>query len=269
MSLPLFVVDAFTADPFTGNPAAVCLLDQPRDDRWMQNLAAEMNLSETAFLLPEGNAYRLRWFTPAVEVRLCGHATLAAATILWHTGHVSPEAPIAFETLSGRLTARRTHEQSGDWITLDFPALACQPCDPPAGLIESLGVEPTAIGNYGMDYLCEVADDNSVINLRPDLERLGKLQTRGVIVTARASEARKEFDIVSRFFAPAAGVPEDPVTGSAHCALGPYWSTKLGKTELLAWQASKRGGLLRVSVRGDRVGLAGRSVVVWRGELLV
>lgn len=263
MPLPLSVVDAFTNRKFSGNPAAVCLLDRPRPDDWMQQLAMEMNLSETAFLLPEGNGFRLRWFTPAVEVALCGHATLASAHALWESRRHPLNNPILFHTKSGQLSA----EKDGDWIELDFPALPVKPCDPPTGLVECLGVAPAFIGNYGMDYLCEVADEPTLRGIKPDMARLCTIRSRGVIVTCRSQDAR--YDFVSRFFAPAAGVPEDPVTGSAHCALGPYWSAKLGKTDLLAYQASRRGGVVRVRVRGNRVRLGGQAVTVWRGELEV
>jgi predicted PhzF superfamily epimerase YddE/YHI9 len=260
--LPLFVVDAFTGRPFAGNPAAVCLLDRPRPDDWMQQLAAEMNLSETAFLHAEGDGHRLRWFTPAVEVDLCGHATLASAHVLWETGSAPPGRPLRFHTRSGLLTAT----PDGAWIELDFPALPVRRCDPPAGLAESLGVPLTFVGSYGLDYLCEVADEPTLRTLTPDLARLGALQTRGVIVTCRPQGG--DYDFVSRFFAPAVGIPEDPVTGSAHCALGPYWSAKLGRADLQGYQASRRGGVVRVRVGAGRVRLGGQAVTVLRGELL-
>jgi PhzF family phenazine biosynthesis protein len=259
--LPLFIVDAFAPKPFGGNPAAVCLLDGPRPDAWMAQVAAEMNLSETAFLLPEGDGYRLRWFTPAVEVDLCGHATLASAQVLWQTGRFAAGRPIRFHTRSGLLTA----ESQGGWIELDFPALRTRPCAAPPGLIESLGAQPVFVGSYGMDYLCEVSSESALRGLAPDFARLRAVQTRGVIVTSRSAEP--QFDFVSRFFAPAAGVNEDPVTGSAHCALAPYWAEKLGKTTLVAYQASRRGGTVRVRVEGDRVRLGGQTIMVVRGEL--
>jgi predicted PhzF superfamily epimerase YddE/YHI9 len=261
MAQPLFVVDAFTDRPFAGNPAAVCLLTRPGDDGWMQRVAAEMNLSETAFLGPEAAGHRLRWFTPAAEVDLCGHATLAAAHVLWETGREPPGKTIRFHTRSGVLAA----EPAGRWIELDFPALPVRPCEPPAGLVEGLGAVPWAIGQSRFDYLCEFDGEEAVRGLRPDFGRLATVRTRGVIVTSRA--AGPKYDFVSRFFAPALGVPEDPVCGSAHCTLAPYWGQRLGKTELLGHQVSPRGGEVRVALRGDRVGLGGRAVTVVRGEL--
>jgi len=264
MSLSLYQVDAFTDRAFAGNPAAVCLLPQPRDERWMQAVAREMNLSETAFLHPEGEdgAWRLRWFTPAVEVELCGHATLASAHVLWEAGKLPGDRPARFHTLSGLLTA----ERRGEWIELDFPARPAEPAPAPPGLAEALGAEPLWVGKSRYDYLLELASEAAVRSLDPDHRRLGTLPVRGVIVTARAEQA--PFDFVSRFFAPGAGVDEDPVTGSAHCTLGPYWAARLGKPELLAFQASARGGVVRVRVEGERVKLGGQAVTVLRGELV-
>jgi predicted PhzF superfamily epimerase YddE/YHI9 len=262
MNPTLRVVDAFTNQPFAGNPAAVCLLPAPRDERWMQQVAREMNLSETAFLQRAGDAFALRWFTPAVEVKLCGHATLASAHTLWETGALKTDEPARFDTLSGRLTCRRV----GDWIEMDFPAKVCAPCAPPDGLGEALGCEVLAAGGNGMDYLVEVADEPTLRRLTPNFTALAKLPVRGVIVTCRSESAG--YDFVSRFFAPAAGVNEDPVTGSAHCALGPYWQAKLGKSDFVAYQASARGGVVKVGVRGDRVLLGGQAVTVSRVELL-
>jgi PhzF family phenazine biosynthesis protein len=261
MGLPLFQVDAFTARPFAGNPAAVCLLRQPADDRWMQQVASEMNLSETAFLVPLDDGFRLRWFTPAVEVKLCGHATLASAHVLWEAGRLRPDEPARFHTLSGLLTAVR-HD---DGIRLDFPALKPEPCSPPPGLVEALGAAPIFTAKNGMDYLVDLGDERVVRELRPDVARLGALQVRGTIVTAKCASGPHDF--VSRFFAPTAGIAEDPVTGSAHCSLGPYWAGRLGKDDLFAYQASARGGELRVRVRGERVDLIGRAITVLRGEL--
>jgi PhzF family phenazine biosynthesis protein len=263
MALPLFLVDAFTDRQFSGNPAAVCLLEQPAAEAWMQQVAAEMNLSETAFLHPEADGYRLRWFTPAAEVDLCGHATLASAHVLWETGRCPPAATLHFHTRSGVLRASRPDQ----WIELDFPARRAEPCAAPPGLAESLGAPLRFVGNYGLDYLCEVESERVLRGLRPDFERLRTtLPTRGVVVTARPEGDRCDF--VSRFFAPAVGVPEDPVTGSSHCALGPFWAERLGKRELLAHQASRRGGTLRVRVADDRVVLGGKAVTVVRGTLL-
>ncbi len=266
MPLDLFQVDAFADRPFTGNPAAVCLLPEPRDEGWMQRVAREMNLSETAFLVPCEGEYGLRWFTPAVEVELCGHATLASAHVLWETGQLTPDTTARFHTKSGLLTARRLPEP-GSWIELDFPAKPVEEVgERPAGLAEALGVEPRFVGRSQFDYLLEVASEEEIRAIRPDFGRLRSLPVRGVIVTSRASSGG--FDVVSRFFAPGAGVDEDPVTGSAHCTLGPYWATRLGKDEILAYQASDRGGAVRVRVAGDRVRLGGQAVTVLRGQLL-
>lgn len=262
MSLTLHVVDAFTSRPFAGNPAAVCVLDAPREDAWMQLVAREMNLSETAFLHRIEGGWSLRWFTPAVEVKLCGHATLASAHALWETAALKRDEAARFHTLSGWLTCRC----AGDWIEMDFPARPCEPCEVPAGLAEALGCEVQACGNNGMDYLAEVADEPGLRGLTPNFSALGKLPVRGVIVTCRSPAP--EFDFVSRFFAPAAGVNEDPVTGSAHSALGPYWQTKLGKTDFTAFQASARGGIVQLSVSGDRVLLRGQAVLMSRVELM-
>ena len=262
MSLDLFQVDAFADRPFAGNPAAVCLLDGPRDASWMQDVAREMNLSETAFVHPTGNGFGLRWFTPAVEVELCGHATLASAHVLWETGMLTPDDTARFHTLSGVLTADR----QGDWIELDFPARPVEEVAPPEGLAEALGVEPGFVGRSRYDYLVEVAAEESVRNADPDHRRLGSLNVRGVILTARASSP--PYDFVSRFFAPGSGVDEDPVTGSAHCTLAPFWRERLGKDEMLAYQASARGGVVRVRVVGDRVKLGGQAVTILRGRLV-
>lgn len=256
----LLTVDAFTDTAFKGNPAAVCILDHERDAAWMQDVAKEMNLSETAFLLHHPDGFGLRWFTPAVEVALCGHATLASAHALWEERVLETDA--RFHTLSGLLTATR----NGDLIELDFPAKAEEPAEAPPLLLESLGAKPVYVGRNQFDYLVEVATEEELRALNPDHARLRTIKVRGVIVTARSSDPR--FDFVSRFFAPGSGVDEDPVTGSAHCALTPYWSKKLGKTEMTAFQASARGGVVRVRLAGDRVKLGGRAVTVLRGELL-
>lgn len=263
MSQSVIVVDAFTDAPFSGNPAAVCVMPGPRDEPWMQHVAREMNLSETAFLHPEDGGYRLRWFTPSVEVALCGHATLATAHVLWESGAAATGATLTFHTRSGRLTA----ERQKDWIELDFPAMPAHPAAPPANLLEALGVRAKMVAQNEFDYVVEVASEKVVRKLQPDMALLATLPVRGVVVTAVATTPG--FDFVSRFFAPASGVPEDPVTGSAHACLGPYWEAHLGKSELLAYQASPRGGMLRVTVRGDRVLLGGTAVTVMKGELVV
>lgn len=265
MSLDLYQVDAFTDRPFAGNPAAVCLLPGPREASWMQSVALEMNLSETAFLHPEGEdgGWRLRWFTPAIEVELCGHATLASAHVLWETGRLAAGDTARFQTLSGLLTA----EKQGEWITLDFPARRVEEVAPPPGLAEALGVEnPRFVGKSRYDYLLEIGSEAEVRALDPDHRRLASLPVRGIIVTARADGG--PYDFVSRFFAPGSGIDEDPVTGSAHCTLGPYWAERLGKNELLAFQASLRGGAVRVRVAGERVKLGGQAVLVMQGKLL-
>ena len=258
--VPIIQVDAFSNVPFAGNPAAVCVLESPRPSEWMQHVAAEMNLSETAFLHPQNGGYSLRWFTPAIEVDLCGHATLASAHALWETGRLDVKAQARFHTRSGLLTA----ERNGDWIELDFPAKLEQRTDPPPQLIEALGVEAVYVGRNEFDYLVEVVSEDVVRSIQPDHSLLKKLPVRGVIITSRAAE----YDFVSRFFAPGSGIDEDPVTGSAHCALAPYWAAKLGKTELRAFQASPRGGFLKLRVDGDRVRLGGQAVTVFVGELL-
>jgi PhzF family phenazine biosynthesis protein len=268
---PLFQVDAFTTEPFVGNPAAVCLLEeQDADPGWMQRVAAEMNLSETAFLRPgpEPGSYGLRWFTPTVEVELCGHATLASAHVLWTEGRVEAGRPIRFDTASGDLAARAAGDGT---IWLDLPATPAEPAEPPDGLLEALGGGPVRwVGRGRFDYLVELADETAVRGLAPDLRRLGRLSSLGVIVTAKADGAAGpgSCDFVSRYFAPAAGIDEDPVTGAAHCTLGPFWAARLGRDELTGFQASARGGLVQVRPEGDRVRLGGRAVTVLRGRLV-
>jgi PhzF family phenazine biosynthesis protein len=263
MGIPIFQVDAFTGEPFKGNPAGVCLLQAPAEASWMQNVAAEMNLAETAFPLPEGDGYRLRWFTPKVEVRLCGHATLATAHILWEQGLLARDREARFHTLSGLLTARR----DGDWIELNFPSRPVQPGLPEwaEALVGALGVKPAFIGRSAEDILIEVAGEEALRSLEPDFAEIKSLPARGVIVTSHSSGA--EYDFVSRFFAPAVGVNEDPVTGSSHCVLTPYWAQRLGKASMTAYQASSRGGVLKVRLDNDRVRISGRAVTVIRGEL--
>jgi predicted PhzF superfamily epimerase YddE/YHI9 len=254
-------VDAFTDRPFAGNPAAVCILPAPADAGWMQNVAREMNLSETAFLARRHDGFDLRWFTPAVEVDLCGHATLASAHVLWQDGHLPPGTQARFHTKSGLLAADRR----GKWIELDFPATRADPAPAPPGLVEAMRCTPRFVGRSRFDYLLEVDGEETVRSVRPDFGALAQVDARGAIVTSRA--ATDGYDFVSRFFAPRAGVPEDPVTGSAHCALAPYWSGKLGKPALVGYQASARGGVVRTRLAGDRVILGGQAVTVLRGEL--
>ena len=250
---------------FRGNPAAVCLLDTPHSTEWMQNVAAEMNLSETAFVEPRADGYNLRWFTPLAEVNLCGHATLATAHALWESGRKPLTEPLHFHTRSGVLTA--THD--GQWIELNFPVVAPEPVASPAGLIEGLGLtasEVRYVGRGGTDYVVEVDTEARVRELRPDFVRLASVECRGVTVTAASVDGACDF--VSRFFAPKVGINEDPVTGSAHCRLVPYWSAKLGRVTMLAHQVSARGGVLLVKLDGDRVRMAGQAITVLRGELV-
>ncbi|WP_214326492.1 PhzF family phenazine biosynthesis protein [Nonomuraea sediminis] len=250
----LFTVDAFTDTAFKGNPAAVCLLESRVHDEWMQSVAAEMNLSETAFLLGDS----LRWFTPKVEVSLCGHATLATAHVLYSTGLADGE--VQFSTASGTLTVNR---QADGMITMDFPAKEVTPTTVPPGLEKALGVTPVAVGKSNLDLLVEVDSEDTVRTLTPDIEALTSVDARGVIITARGTSV----DFVSRFFAPRVGVPEDPVTGSAHCALAPYWSPRLNRTHLTAAQLSPRGGLIHITYRGPRVTLAGHATTILTATL--
>jgi PhzF family phenazine biosynthesis protein len=263
MPIRIVQVDAFTNRPFAGNPAAVCVLQEAKPEQWLRDVAREMNLSETAFLWPRGGGFDLRWLTPAVEVDLCGHATVASAHVLWQDGHLPDGTQARFHTRSGMLTADRR----GDWIELNFPAKIAKPVEAPPDLLRGLGVEQVRfVGQNVFDYLVEIESEDAVRRLSPDHTLLRKFEVRGVIVTARASTP--EFDFVSRFFAPGAGVDEDPVTGSAHTALGPYWSEKLGKQEMTGYQASARGGVVRVTMAADRVLLGGQAVTVMTGELL-
>lgn len=261
MGLPVCVVDAFADKPFAGNPAAVVFLDAPRDDAWRQSAAAEFNLSETAFVEEEGGAFRLRWFTPTVEVPLCGHATLAAAHALWESGRLPPSVPAKFETKSGALSARR----DGEWIVLDLPAQSVTPAKPPPGLLAALADTPLAFCENEGVYLLEMDSEETVRRAAPNLTLWSSLTKKGLILTAVARRATHDF--ASRCFFPADGIPEDPVTGSAHCALGPYWSERLRKPVLTAYQASKRGGFLLVRPKGGRVEIGGRAITAWRGML--
>jgi PhzF family phenazine biosynthesis protein len=262
MPVKIYQVDAFTNVPFTGNPAGVCILSQPAEPSWMANVAREMNLSETAFLVPQQDGYNLRWFTPAVEVDLCGHATLASAHILWEVGILPSDQIARFYTRSGPLTARG----SGDWIEMDFPVKPETQAEPPSDLEKALGVRATYVGKNLFDYLVEVDSEEIVRELTPDISLLAALPVRGVIVTSKSSTS--EYDFISRFFAPAVGVPEDPVTGSAHCCLAPFWSSRLEKMEMTGYQASARGGIVKVRLEGERVILSGQAVTVLVGDLL-
>lgn len=263
MPAPLWIVDAFAEKPFTGNPAAVCLLDAPREAAWLQHVAAEMNLSETAFVVPRAggeDGFDLRWFTPTVEVELCGHATLASAHVLWELGRLEHDRVARFHTKSGWLEARSRDGR----IELDFPAKVVSAVTAPKGLLEALGAAPVFVGSNRMDFLVELESDEHVRSVAPDFEALKQVEARGVIVTAPGAG---HYDFVSRFFAPRVGVREDPVTGSAHCALGPYWSAKLGRDELVGHQASRRGGVVRTKHRGERVFLGGSAHTIVRGEI--
>lgn len=259
--VPCFQIDAFTDRPFSGNPAAVCFLDEARDADWMQAVAAELNLSETAFVVPEDGAFGLRWFTPTIEVDLCGHATLASAHALWSEGVVDPDDPIVFHTNSGVLTCTC----DGELIELDFPATPAREVEPPAGLLEALGLAPSYVGRTKFDTFVLAESEAAVRSLRPDFVALRAMDMRGVIVTGESEDP--QFDFISRYFAPGAGIDEDPVTGSAHCCLGPFWAERLGKTELSAFQASARGGTVHVRVAEDRVVLGGNAVTVFTGIL--
>lgn len=261
MSQQIFQVDSFTDRPFAGNPAAVCILTSAADERWMRLVAREMNLSETAFLVARDDGFDLRWFTPTVEVDLCGHATLASAHVLWQEGLLEPGQEARFHTRSGILTARRRD----DWIEMDFPAEPPEPAPAPAELGAALGTELLWVGKNQRDYLVEVDSEATVRALKPDFGRLEKMPLPGFIVTSRAESA--ELDFVSRFFVPALGIPEDPVTGSAHCCLGPFWAERLGKDDLVGFQASERGGLVRVRTRGERVLISGQAVTVLRAQM--
>lgn len=259
--LPLTVVDAFASRPFEGNPAAVCVLDAPRDERWMRLVACETNLPATAFLHPAGDAYGLRWFKSAIELELCGHGTLASAHALWESGRLKRDESACFETRAGALTATRRD----DWIELDFPAAPDTTAPAPPGLLEALGVTAACVGRSRYDYIVEVEGDDIVRRLQPDFARLRDVQTRGVIVTSRSESG--DFDFVSRFFAPSTGLNEDSVTGSAHCCLGPFWARRLSKSTLVGRQVSARGGTVKVSLDGDRVRLAGQAITVFTGHL--
>jgi PhzF family phenazine biosynthesis protein len=264
MGVVITQVDSFTDTPFAGNPAAVCLLTHPRDEQWMQSVAREMNLSETAFLLRHDDDFHLRWFTPTVEVDLCGHATLASAHVLWEEGHLEPHQGARFHTRSGLLAA----EKRDGWIEMDFPAIPAEQVKPVEALESALGVKSTFTGLTRYDYLVEVGSEDFVRALKPDLSALRQIKARAVIVTGRPTDQNRGYDFVSRVFGPAVGIDEDPVTGSAHCSLGPFWKERPGRDELVGYQASARGGFVRTLCIGDRVRLSGQAVTVLRGELV-
>ena len=261
MAQEIFQVDAFTDKPFAGNPAGVCVLPEPADASWMQLVATEMNLSETAFVVEQNDGFQLRWFTPAVEVELCGHATLASAHILWEQGVLAPDSPARFHTRSGLLSAVRKDA----WIEMDFPAEPETQAEFAEDIIKAFGVQARYVGKNRFDFLLEFDSAEIVRKIAPNFSLLDQISSRGFIVTS-ASDS-DQYDFVSRFFAPAAGINEDPVTGSAHCCLGPYWAKKLGKNELIGYQASKRGGVVKVRVGDERVYLSGQAVTVMRATL--
>ncbi|GHO47936.1 PhzF family phenazine biosynthesis protein [Ktedonospora formicarum] len=264
MSLPVFFVDAFTHKPFAGNAAAVCILDGSREDAWLQRVASEMNQAATAFLLPENDGYRLRWFSAKVELELCGHGTLASAHTLWEQGYLPLDTEARFYTRGGALTARR----DGEWIELNFPAKPEEEAENLPVFAESLGTTPRYIGKSQLDYIVELESEEAVRGIQPDFQRLATVPARGVIVTAPATNSDSEYNFVSRFFCPSVGINEDPVTGSAHCVLSPFWSKRLGREQLTGYQASARGGIVRVRHDGDRVLLGGQAVTVLSGTLL-
>ncbi|NQX58340.1 PhzF family phenazine biosynthesis protein [Paenibacillus qinlingensis] len=261
MTLTIYVVDAFTDKIFKGNPAAVCLTSEPLDEELMQQIASEMNLSETAFMFPQQDGYSLRWFTPHSEVDLCGHATLASAHILWETGGLSLSQRANFYTKSGLLTAFK-HDS---WIQLNFPSEPVLACEYPSELIDALQIHPLFVGRNRFDYFIEVESEDIIKRLSPNFSLLQTIQTRGINVTSRS----QEYDFVSRCFFPAVGVNEDPVTGSSHCGLAPYWGKKLNKTDMYAYQASARGGLLQIRLDENRVLMSGQAVTVMKSELFI
>ena len=258
----IYQVDAFTREKFKGNPAIICLLEHPADDHWMQDIASEMNLSETAFVLPIANGFNLRWFTPTTEVDLCGHATLAAAHILYESGIVPPNEQVRFDTRSGLLVVYRQEEM----LVMDFPSEPPKQIPVTPAIHRAFGVNPLYLGKNRMDMLVHVSDPDSVTEFNPDFYELAEFPVRGIILTSKSDDPR--FDFISRFFAPRVGINEDPVTGSAHCCLGPYWSELLGKTDLLGYQASARGGEVRVHVLPSSVTLSGHAVTIMYGQLV-
>lgn len=262
MPVPLFHVDAFAERPFSGNPAAVCLLPSWKEDCWLQAVGREMNLSETAFLVPTAGGFDLRWFTPKAEVDLCGHATLASAHVLWQQNLANPGDVIRFSTKSGVLKAVRMR----DAVELDFPLEPDEPADPPANLLSALGVSARYVGKNRLDYVVEVESEQMLRQVAPDFKLLATILCRGVIVTSRSADP--QFDFVSRAFFPRLGVDEDPVCGSAHCCLGPFWKRRTGKNNFVAYQASARGGVVKVRLAQNRAFLGGKAVIVAKGELV-
>lgn len=264
MAVPITWVDAFTNEPFAGNPAAICVLPAGAPEPWMQSIARELGLSETAFVHREREGWRLRWFTPVAEVDLCGHATLAAAHVLWSYGHAPEREPLTFHTKSGPLHAR----SEAAWIELDFPTEPAVPAEPPEALAVALGLGRAIwIGRNRLDWLVVLDRESDVRELAPDFAQLKAIPARGVMVTAAAAPD-SGYDFVSRYFAPAFGIDEDPVTGSAHCCLGPYWAERWGKDTLVGRQVSARGGTVRVRMRGPRIALGGQAVTVLHGQLV-
>jgi predicted PhzF superfamily epimerase YddE/YHI9 len=262
MAVRIVQVDAFTAEPFGGNPAGVCMLDRWAPEGWMQAVAAEMNLSETAFLVRRGSGFEIRYFTPTVEVPLCGHATLASAHLLWEEGVVALDEMIALQAKGGELAAGR----EGEWVRLDFPAIPASRAEIPGGLSEALGAEILgAYRSWENGYLVELGGVTTVRDLEPDFTRLRPF---GPINVTAAGDTREGCDFVSRFFAPSLGIDEDPVTGVAHCSLAPFWAQRLGKDEMVGHQLSRRGGVVKVRARGERVDILGQAVTVMRGEIV-
>lgn len=257
MRVPIYQIDAFTSRRFAGNPAAVMVFPEFPDDAALQAIAAENNLAETAFLVADGDGYRLRWFTPLVEVPLCGHATLASAAVVME--RLEPDrTEVMFETTSGALPVRR----SGASYVLNFPARPSEATEEPEGLAEALGARPRAVYVNQFNYMAIFDNDATVRGLAPDMAAIARMGRPGVIVTAPGDEG---YDFVSRYFAPAKGIPEDPVTGAAHCMLAPYWAKRLGKSDFRAFQASKRGGEVICRLLGDRVDLEGGCVFYLEG----
>jgi PhzF family phenazine biosynthesis protein len=265
MAQKISQVNAFTNIPFTGNPAAVCILPTSQPSEWMQKIAAEMNLSETAFLVKQEDGYHLRWFTPTTEVPLCGHATLASAQVLWSEGHLLPTEVAHFHTQSGLLTATK----QGEWIQLNFPVNHSQPAEFLPQISQALGVPIKLLMQNSLGYLIELESEKLVREMQPNFELIKALPLSNIIVTS-LSESSSEYDFVSRFFAPGLGVNEDPVTGAAHCCLAPFWRNRLHKNEFVAYQASSRGGIVKVSYDGgSRVFLSGQAVTIWQGEMII